>query len=331
MLFKKKSIYSHKILDKVNININDLSMLDEDKFMLKCESADYRFCEYKTSKYSHGYILAFNKHKNCKPTYFGEAYDYCVVFKDFLFMYNSIGEVGFPDSRVKSINIYTGKVHEYDIRREYSNMVFVNGYGRCKTADKFEKCEIIDNSLYIFGHRSVDNDKSKNIVGNNKDFIYKFIYTNNKFDVEFVIDENTFVVDNLQKEFANGLIKIFKDSKIDYYDVGIIFMSCRVYLTISLIFGKMELDEFDSYLNKFVVSLYKNGVIDDVDEIFNTERVSILSYVKSVGNEFTEEFLDMLICEIINNTTDEKIEKYSTNYLIVADLIAEIINLISKN
>lgn len=195
MIFKK-SMDEYNLFERIKINFNKLAK-DVTKLKKICESDDYIFFKYKPNeeKYS-TYILGQLKKHPKKVFMFGKNYDFVCVYKKNLFLCNTGGELNRSSTFVHRLDLINKTEENYNFRWKYSELIFIMGYGRFYTTDKYLKMKVEGDELVIYVHRKKSDDKKFMNDKENCDMDYKvvFKYENNTFVPFFRINDEDFLL-----------------------------------------------------------------------------------------------------------------------------------------
>ena len=161
------------------------------------QSDDYIFFKYKPNeeKYS-TYILGQLKKHPKKVFMFGKNYDFVCVYKNNLFLCNTGGELNRSSTFVHRLDLINKTEENYNFRWKYSELIFIMGYGRFYTTDKYLKMKVEGDELVIYVHRKKSDDKKFMNDKENCDMDYKvvFKYENNTFVPFFRINDEDFLL-----------------------------------------------------------------------------------------------------------------------------------------
>ncbi len=148
-MFFSKKISKCKIMDKYKIDIDHLLSTNDKSIELVGENDKYNFYVFKDSY--ERYILRQNKSNKKEIVTLGDVgYNsiFCLWNDYFIMATGSKAELNVRDS-FTFINYETGKRYYENLRSEYGNMIFINGYGRCYNQDTVKKMYVKNGNLII--------------------------------------------------------------------------------------------------------------------------------------------------------------------------------------
>ncbi len=192
-LFKKK-MYQYDLFEKVKVDFSKEQKNPNVLIEKICDNDKYIFYHYRPDETLHyTYILGQLK-KNPRKIYnLGKSFDYVCEFKDNLFLCNSKGEFNRPQTFIHRIDINNKTEESYNLRGDYSKMIFFNGYGRAISTDQYLDMKVENGEVVIYGHREKgDNQNQDDVFNNDMDFKIVFKFENNKFVPYFKIDEKEY-------------------------------------------------------------------------------------------------------------------------------------------
>ena len=190
----KKDMYQYNLFERVKIDFIKEQQNSKVKVEKVCDNDKYIFYKYTPDDVLHyTYIVGQLKKNPKKIYYFGENFEYVCEFKGSLFLCNNSGEINRPQTFIHRLDLNNKTEECYNLRGDYSRMIFINGYGRAYSTDHYIDMKIENEELAIYGQREKGDNKNQDDVYNcDMNFKIVFRIENNNFVPYFITAEKEF-------------------------------------------------------------------------------------------------------------------------------------------